>query len=112
LDRPQISSKYLRLPTRGALGNGLRVVVGAAAATGGRLIVTTGGRSLRVIPDLATGTSRIERVDGEPCDGTKIELFLGYPLEPSQADLAMARAAIAAARGGGALSREDVAALV
>jgi hypothetical protein len=32
--RPLVSSKLLRLPTRGALGNGLRVVVGGRAAGG------------------------------------------------------------------------------
>src|SRR5262249_24593552 len=31
--RPMISSKLLRLPTRGALGNGLRVVAGAVLAS-------------------------------------------------------------------------------
>ena len=35
ISRPLTSSKLLRLPTRGALGNGLRVVVGAVLATGG-----------------------------------------------------------------------------
>src|SRR5690349_223696 len=34
--RPLTSSKYLRLPARGALGNGLRVVAGAVAATQGK----------------------------------------------------------------------------
>jgi hypothetical protein len=32
VNRPLLSSKLRRLPTRGALGNGLRVVVGAVAA--------------------------------------------------------------------------------
>ena len=36
--RPLVSSKLLRLPTRGALGNGLRVVAGAVLASGGRLV--------------------------------------------------------------------------
>ena len=33
IDRPMVSTKLLRLPTRGALGNGLRVVAGAAATS-------------------------------------------------------------------------------
>ena len=37
LDRPLITSKLWRLPTRGALGNGLRVVAGAVAASGGSM---------------------------------------------------------------------------
>ena len=36
--RPLVSSKLLRLPTRGALGNGLRVVAGAVLASSGRLV--------------------------------------------------------------------------
>ncbi len=34
INRPMVSTKLLRLPTRGALGNGLRVVAGAVLATG------------------------------------------------------------------------------
>ncbi len=35
--RPLVSTKLLRLPTRGALGNGLRVVAGAVLASQGKL---------------------------------------------------------------------------
>ena len=35
IDRPLVSAKLLRLPTRGALGNGLRVVAGAVLASNG-----------------------------------------------------------------------------
>jgi hypothetical protein len=38
--RPMRSSKLLRLPQRGALGNGLRVVAGAVLASGGALAVS------------------------------------------------------------------------
>jgi hypothetical protein len=38
--RPMISTKLLGLPTRGALGNGLRVVAGAVVASEGSLVVT------------------------------------------------------------------------
>ena len=37
IKRPLKSTKLLRLPSRGALGNGLRVVTGAVLATGGTL---------------------------------------------------------------------------
>jgi hypothetical protein len=37
VDRPLLSSKLVRLPLRGMLGNGLRVVAGAVAATEGCL---------------------------------------------------------------------------
>jgi hypothetical protein len=43
INRPMISTKLLRLPTRGALGNGLRVVAGSVLASNGSLVVTTRG---------------------------------------------------------------------
>jgi len=43
VNRPRVSSKIKRLPTRGMLGNGLRVVMGAVAALGGTISVTTRG---------------------------------------------------------------------
>src|SRR5271156_1870819 len=48
--RPLVSSKVKRLPTRGALGNGLRVVAGAVFASGGSLRVITNGHSLNLVP--------------------------------------------------------------
>jgi hypothetical protein len=45
--RPLRSSKYLRLPTRGALGNGLRVVAGSVIASGGELYVSTRGKVIK-----------------------------------------------------------------
>ncbi len=39
--RPMVSTKLLRLPSRGALGNGLRVVAGAVLASNGSLTVVT-----------------------------------------------------------------------
>jgi hypothetical protein len=44
--RPLTSSKILRRPSRGALGNGLRIVAGAVLASGGTLVVSTRGRVL------------------------------------------------------------------
>jgi DNA topoisomerase VI subunit B len=52
IHRPMISSKFFRLPTRGAVGNGLRVVAGAVLASGGTLTVTTGNKRI--------GNKRIE----------------------------------------------------
>lgn len=42
--RPLTSSKIVRLPQRGALGNGLRVVMGAIYASQGEITVETGGQ--------------------------------------------------------------------
>jgi len=39
INRPMVSTKLLRLPTRGAIGNGLRVVAGAVLASSGTLVV-------------------------------------------------------------------------
>src|ERR1700683_4107719 len=44
--RPMVSTKLLRLPTRGALGNGLRVVAGSVLASGGSLAVTSRNRRI------------------------------------------------------------------
>ena len=48
--RPMVSTKLLRLPTRGALGNGLRVVAGAVLASGGSLVVITRNQPHRASP--------------------------------------------------------------
>jgi hypothetical protein len=99
MNRPQISSKYLRLPTRGALGNGIRVVVGAVAAAKGRLFVSTRGRTLEIIPDVAKGDSRAIRIGDAVSTGTRIEVVLGGALAPGKKDLWMGEYAIRAARG-------------
>jgi hypothetical protein len=98
MDRSQISSKYLRLPTRGALGNGLRVVVGAVAATGGKLIVSTQGRILELIPYPKTGQSDVVCRGKYSEPGTRIEVTLGSQLTPDDYDLWMGELAIVAAR--------------
>src|SRR4051812_12389454 len=46
LSRPLVSTKLGRMPTRGALGNGIRVIVGAVTASDGRLEVWTRNRRL------------------------------------------------------------------
>jgi hypothetical protein len=46
VNRPLLSSKRRRLPLRGMLGNGLRVVMVGVAASGGRLSVETRGYHL------------------------------------------------------------------
>ena len=61
--RPLSSTKMLRLPTRGALGNGLRVAAGAVLASGGKLAVITRGMRLELTPqrDGSTVASRRPR---------------------------------------------------
>ena len=61
INRPMVSTKLLRLPTRGALGNGLRVVAGAVLASSGWLVVYTRDRRIEVTPhDDGTTTTDIE----------------------------------------------------
>ena len=89
--RPLVSSKLLRLPTRGALGNGLRVVAGAVLASSGRLVLETRGRRL----DLRPQDNGDTLATVEPCArtaGTRIEIQLGEGLRGSDA-LAWARTA-------------------
>jgi hypothetical protein len=86
----------MRLPTRGALGNGLRVVAGAVFASGGSLRVITNGRTLDLTPQESGETL----VKVTPCtrrEGTRIEVRLG-PAIPKDPDfLDWARDAIRAA---------------
>src|SRR5262249_41448675 len=76
---PLLSSKLVRMPTRGALGNGLRIVTGAVFASGGSIVVRTCGRSLHLQPqdDGRTSVARVQRWKGE---GTRIEVLLGAAL--------------------------------
>jgi hypothetical protein len=78
--RPMRSTKLLRLPQRGALGNGLRVVAGAVFASEGSLSVITRNRRIDLQP-LADGTTQVVRV--APADravGTRIEISFGPTL--------------------------------
>ena len=98
IGRPLTSSKYFRLPTRGALGNGLRVVVGAVVATGGKLFVSTKGCRLEIVADPSTGESRAIHAGPYGNQGTRIEIELGKPLELTPADMNLGEIAIVAAR--------------
>jgi hypothetical protein len=73
VNRPLLSSKLKRLPLRGMLGNGLRVVMGAVVAYGG----TTRGHRLALAVDTVTGLTSITSdtpVPEEP--GTAVEITL------------------------------------
>ncbi|KJD42489.1 hypothetical protein QD47_27955 [Paenibacillus terrae] len=82
INRPFLSSKILRMPTRGALGNGLRVVSGAVIASGGSLCVSTRGQRYQ-IHFQADGTSTAKQVGDSPHTGTKIEIQFGDSLTPN-----------------------------
>ncbi|MCU0443623.1 MAG: hypothetical protein MUE85_01800 [Microscillaceae bacterium] len=75
LKRPLTSSKRLRLPMRGALGNGLRVVVATVYCLGGELTVATRGRKLKIIPQ-DDGSSRTEFLGEFIGEGTEIQVLI------------------------------------
>jgi hypothetical protein len=90
INRELISSKKLRLPTRGALGNGLRVVVGSVYATGGQLIVSTRGKTFNM--DIQDDGTTIANYMGEyEQSGTRVEVHFGSGLK---VDLSLAQMAV------------------
>jgi hypothetical protein len=85
--RPMLSSKLLRRPTRGAVGNGLRVVAGAVLASRGSLVVTTRNRRITLRPE-RDGTTTV--IAAELVDfpvGTRVEVNFG-PAIPRDKDAA------------------------
>ena len=77
ISRPFMSSKAIRLPTRGALGNGLRVVAAIAFASGGGLGVLTRGHRITIGLDEIDGTARPATVEACETIGTRIEVRIG-----------------------------------
>jgi hypothetical protein len=94
INRPLTSSKLIRMPTRGALGNGLRVVTGAVVATGGALIVRTGGRSLRLVHDHDSGDTIAFNLGPWDGSGTEVEVSFGRGLDVLPESLDWAEMAI------------------
>ena len=87
INRPLLSSKLWRMPSRGAMGNGLRVVVGAVAASDGSLDVSTYGRRYTLAP-ADDGSTRVEAVEPVAVAiGTQITITFGSTLPGSFSDL-------------------------
>ena len=79
VNRPLLSSKLVRLPLRGMLGNGLRVVAGAVAATDGSLVVETRGRRLTLAVCRQTGRTTVASDEPvPPRPGVTVRLSLGH----------------------------------
>ena len=96
VNRPLLSTKLKRLPLRGMLGNGLRVVVGAVAAFGGAIAVTTRGHRLDLAVDRVTGKTNVTSDTSVPdMLGTTVEIMLrqfgGEELRPAELSLKVAR---------------------
>lgn len=85
IKRPLLSSKLIRLPTRGALGNGLRVVVGIVLASNGSMTVETFGKRFDLFPK-DTGETLVETSESEVTKGTRITVVYG-PALASQTDI-------------------------
>jgi len=98
--RPLASSKLLRLPTRGALGNGLRVVAGAVLASGGQLVVKTRGRALRLVPRDSDGGTDVARLREWRGKGTRVEVKLGQALAVNEHVFKWAERAVLLSGGG------------
>jgi hypothetical protein len=93
IKRPMISGKFYRLPQRGALGNGLRVIVGSLVASSGTLeVITRGCRTL--LRPLKARTEIIETAEIEHQPGTVITITFGPALPEYEDDLTWAVPAI------------------
>ncbi len=90
IKRPLRSSKLLRLPTRGAMGNGLRVICGAVASTGGDIIVSCNGYIARVTFD-RMGEARVHIMPSLDDAGvTVVRVYLpGLSIDGSWANLSL-----------------------
>jgi hypothetical protein len=89
IHRPMVSTKLLRLPVRGALGNGLRVVAGSVLASGGSLTVITRDRRIELQPERSGSTTvvSVKRVD-HPI-GTRVEIKFGPAFPQDEASRPM-----------------------
>jgi len=98
VSRPLVSSKLLRLPTRGALGNGLRVVSGAVLASGGHIQVDTQGKKYHLHFD-QDGNTDVCQIGDSSSHGTRVVVIFGANLPVRDSDLEWGRLSIAFARG-------------
>jgi hypothetical protein len=87
--RPMRSSKLLRLPQRGALGNGLRVVAGAVLASAGSLVVITHNKRIKLRPRADGSTTVIGVTAAKRQRGTRIEIGFG-PALPDEGNVPFA----------------------
>jgi hypothetical protein len=77
VNRPLLSSKLKRLPLRGMLGHGLRVVMGAVAALNGHISVASRGHRLIMAVEPATGMTRVVKDEPiAPSPGTALTIAL------------------------------------
>ena len=75
IKRPLTSSKRFRLPTRGALGNGLRVVTATVFCLEGSLKIATNGRILELTPQ-DDGTTLAQKIGEFDEEGTEVHISI------------------------------------
>jgi hypothetical protein len=101
VNRPLLSSKLKRLPTRGMLGNGLRVVMGAVAAYGGTIVVATRGVRQKLAIDNPTGlTLVVEKADVTEKAGLSVEVAFPVAIFLNPRDCRLAEIAIHLSKAG------------
>ena len=86
IHRPIDSTKFWRLPSRGALRNGLRVIVGALIACGGAIEITPRGQYVALRPS-RIDTQIISVADAGETIGTEIVVAFGPELNEDDGDI-------------------------
>jgi hypothetical protein len=95
VNRPMTSTKLVRRPTRGAIGNGLRVVTGGVLASGGTLQVESRGARYTLDVDRGTGETVVIEENGSDIGvGTRVKVAFGPALPRGTEDSWMARLAL------------------
>jgi hypothetical protein len=98
--RPLVSSKLKRMVTRGLLGNGLRVVMGAVHAFHGSIVVSLRGHKLTLAVDPADGTTKIVKDEPDEPDEHGITVRVNLGQDSDREDGTLAQDAIHAADKG------------
>ena len=91
--RDLVTSKLIRLPQRGALGNGLRVVASADLVSGGSLAVITRDKRIELRPERNGTTSVVKVTKVKFPIGTRIEITFGSALPCNEGTLYWAQIA-------------------
>jgi DNA topoisomerase VI subunit B len=89
IDKPMVSSKQWRRPTRGCVGNGLRVIVAAVAKDGGRITIKTRSREVVLRPRLdgSTAVESVTETDWPVGTAIAIEISPCYPSSGNDNDM-------------------------
>ncbi|UDL87044.1 ATP-binding protein [Mesorhizobium sp. PAMC28654] len=83
--RPMMSTKLIRRPTRGMVGNGLRVATGAAFSSGGNITVESRGVRQELTSDRFTGETIVAATSKQQFEpGTRVTIHFGPALPRDQ----------------------------